>query len=473
MRRSINTIVLFPAFLIAKLSFAQSAIGISPELLRLSKALQFETVSTYDLSSFDPVPYKNFIACLRENFPMVHQKLELTIINNYSLVYFWKGSESSLLPGLFLAHYDVGPVEDRSLIKWEQPPFTGHIDDQFVWGRGAIDDKSRMMAILESAERLLVENYLPRQTIYLAFGHDEEIGGEQGAAKVAEYFHQKKLQFEFIIDEGGGMAQEIFPKMKKTIALVGMAEKGDLNIELSVEDKGGHSATPPGETAIDILAKAITKINKHPMPARLQYPTDEMLSILAPHIDFKTKFAIRNKWLFRRKILKEISKNPGMNALVRTVMSSTIIYGGVKENALPTSATANINVRILQGDSIESVIEHIRKTINDDLVMVTAKKPYHNASPITPPTSRVWDVLNKTINEIYTGVVVVPFLTPGTTDSRHFAAPGTNIFRFMPFTITPENKDQLHGINERISIKEYRQAIRFFTGLIKNIDKEQ
>jgi carboxypeptidase PM20D1 len=452
------------------LSTATAQTATSGEVQRLSKALQFETISDYDSTSFDPSVYKNFIKYLQQVFPLTHQKLEWKIINQFSLVCYWKGSDIKKGPVLFLAHYDVVPAETSTLNKWTHPPFSGYIDNEWIWGRGAVDDKSQVMSLLETAEKLLKENFIPSPDIYFAFGHDEEIGGEQGALKIAEYFKTKKLEFEMVLDEGGVMVKDVFPGITKTIALIATAEKGDMNIEMAVFHKGGHSSVPPKETAIDILSKAILNLNKHPMPARLQEPTIEMFDALGPHFDGTTKFALKHRRFFKKKILKKLTANEGTNALIRTVISTTMLRGGMKENSLPTFAAVNLNVRILQGDSIESVMEYIQKITNDTSIQLTLKKPYHNPSPITPSNGKVWDVLSATIKENWPDVVIAPLVAPGTTDSRHYSSLSKNVFRFIPVTVNNESKEQIHGINERISINEYRKAIIFYTQLIKKIN---
>ena len=454
------------------MSVATAQTGEANELRRLSRALQFETVSAYDSSGFDPVVYKNFITYLREVFPLTHQKFEVKIINEYSLIYYWRGTDRQKAPVLFLAHYDVVPAEANTLNQWIHPPFSGYIDNEWVWGRGAIDDKSQVMAILETTEKLLKENFTPRQDIYFAFGHDEEISGEQGAQKIAEYLKTKNLEFDLVLDEGGIMLQDVIPGITKTIACIATAEKGDMNIEMSVFDKGGHSSVPPKETAIDILSRAIIKLNNNPMPARLQEPTTEMLNILAQHFDGTTRFALKHRRLFRKKILKKFEANQGTNAVIRTVISPTMLRGGVKENSLPTFASVNLNVRILQGDSIESVMHHIHKITDDPRIQLTLRKSYHNPSPITPSNGKAWQVLSNTINETWPGIAIAPLVAPGTTDSRHYVSLSKNILRFIPITVNNETKDQVHGINEKIGINEYHKAILFYTELIKKISAE-
>lgn len=465
--------ILLLSLSIHQFTCAQLNIPNSPELKRLSNAIQIETVSSHDTTVFKPGTFKRFIDFLQESYPLVNKHLELTIINNYSILYCWKGKDQSALPGMFLSHYDVVPVESCSYNKWGEPPFSGHIDEQYVWGRGSIDNKFQLMALMETIENLLSENYIPLQTIYFAFGHDEEIGGTEGAAKVAKYFQLNNMLFEFIIDEGGAIVHNMFPGIKRDIAFIATGEKGDLNVELSVQEKGGHSSVPQRENAIDILANAISKIKKKPIPARLQHPTDKTLDSIAPYLDGKTKFAIRNKWLFKKRILKSLSENYATNAIIRTVITPTIIQSGIKENALPTLATANLNIRILQGNNIEYVLKYLQNTIKDTRVFIRMKNPAYNPSPISPAEGKPWNALYKTIQSYYPGIIVAPMVSPATTDSRHYASLCKNIFRFTPFSITAENKECVHGINEKIGISEYLQAISFYTSLIKNIDRRE
>ena len=208
------------------------------------------------------------------------------------------------------------------------------------------------------------------------------------------------------------------------------------------------------------------------MPARLQEPTTGMLTALAPHFDAKTRFALRHRRLFRKKILKKFSDNPGTNALIRTVISTTMLRGGAKENSLPTFAAVNLNVRILQGDSIESIMQYVQKITDDPRIQLTLKRFDHNPSSITPSNGKAWQVLSSTINENWPGIIISPLVAPGTTDSRHYSSLSKNILRFMPVTVNNESKEQIHGINERISIAEYRKSILFYMELIKKISAE-
>lgn len=465
-----TNLLLLKAVLLLSVAAAQTEK--TSEIQRLSKALQFETVSDYDSTIFNPVVYKSFIDYLQQVFPLTHQKLEFRIINEYSLLYYWKGTDAKKAPVLFLGHYDVVPAEASTLKQWTYSPFSGHVDNEWIWGRGAIDDKCQVMSLLETTEKLLKESFTPTQDIYFAFGHDEEVGGEQGALKIADYLKTKDLEFDMVLDEGGIMVKDVFPGITKTIALISTAEKGDMNIEMAVFAKGGHSSVPPKETAIDILSKAIIKLNKHPMPARLQEPTTAMLNALAPHFDAKTRFALRHRRLFRKKILKKFSDNTGTNALIRTVISTTMLQGGAKENSLPTFAAVNLNVRILQGDSIESVMQYILKITDDPRIQLTLKRFDHNPSLITPSNGKAWQVLSNTIKENWPDIIIAPLVAPGTTDSRHYSSLSKNILRFIPVTVDNESKEQIHGINERISITEYRKSILFYTELIKKISAE-
>ena len=458
-----NTLFLFFLVITFHPVFGQDQETDLQTLTRLSKALQFKTISaeTHPNHARD---YNDFILWIRENFPLVHQKLEHRIVNNYSLLYEWKGTDASLLPGLFVAHYDVVPAEGSGT--WVYPPFSGHMDGEFIWGRGALDNKSQMLGMLESVEDLVRQNISPRRTLFFAFGHDEESGGDQGAGHIKSYFNDRGLRFEFILDEGGAMMKDVFPGTSATFAAIGTAEKGYLDIELSVRAVGGHSSVPPMENAIEILSIALVKLNNQGMPLKLQEPTVGMLKAIAPHMKFATRMAIRLRFLFKKKLLLELSKNPATNTLVRTVLSPTLVGGGSKENILPDSAFANINVRLTPGETVESVTEHVQKVIKDDRISIAWKLPYYNASPVTRTDTEIWYLLTEAIKAEFPGVVPAPVLFPATTDSHHYQLLSDNILRFSPITISTLNSESIHGVNERIAKVEYIQVIKFYTKFI-------
>jgi carboxypeptidase PM20D1 len=244
---------------------------------RLSHAIQFKTISHSDETQFDKAAFIDFQNYIEQAFPLVHAQLTKEIINQYSLLYTWKGQDENLKPMLLMGHLDVVPVEAGTDKEWQYPPFEGRIADGYIWGRGAMDDKSSMLGILEAVEILLEEEFKPQRTIYLAFGHDEEIGGHTGAAEIAALLQSRGIELEYVLDEGLAIGEDFVPFLSRPVALVGIAEKGYVHVELSVESKGGHSSVPPSHTTIGILSAAIYKLERNPFPLELTEPIAQML----------------------------------------------------------------------------------------------------------------------------------------------------------------------------------------------------
>lgn len=439
---------------------------------RLSQSIRFPTVSYRDTTLIIFEPYIAFIDFLVQSYPLVHRHLERKIINRFSLLYIWEGADTSLLPILFLAHYDVVPVDSNTRSLWQHAPFKGQVDDSYIWGRGTVDDKFQVITLLEAAEQLLKEGFVPNRTIFFAFGHDEETGGENGALQISRYLQSQNKSFEMILDEGGGVTQGIYPGIKKKIAFIATAEKGYMNAELSVRAKGGHASAPPKETAISILAAAISKLDHHPAPKRLVKPVEEMLETLKPYCNKKTKLALNNKWLFKNKILEKLSENQVSNTLVRTVITPTIISGGAKENSLPAFAMVNLNIRILPGDSVGSVMQFMKTTIQDERVSIRISGPYKNPSPVTSLAGEPYRLLKTLINEHFPDAIVAPALSIVTTDTRHYTSLSRNILRFTPVILVNEEKEMVHGYNERISKSNFMDGIWFYYDLMKAADRK-
>lgn len=450
---------------------SQSAFPLAAE--RLSKAIRFPTISYSDTSLIEYNVYNDFIDFIKKTYPLTHQHLQPKIVNRYSLLFTWKGSNDNLLPVLFMAHYDVVPIDTNTIDRWKEEPFSGKINNGYITGRGAVDDKIAIIGLMETCERLLKENFKPQRTIYIAFGHDEEVGGQRGALMISKYLQQQRISFEAIFDEGSAIAKDIFPGTNKLIAFIGVAEKGDMNLLLTLKDKGGHSAAPPKETAINILSEAIMRLRDHPMPARLTDVTKETLKTMKPFVDWKTRLAINHMGLFRKKILKKMAANSITNALTRTVITPTIIKGGTKENILPGYVAVNLNIRILHGDSIGNIIEHINKTVKNDRIKIEVAIPGMSPSPISPIPSSSYSAMKKIIEEQFPGIFVAPVLCIGATDTRHYTSLCKNIFRFTPVVIDNDDKEMIHGYNERISLTALEKAMNFYYELVKKMDQLQ
>ena len=434
---------------------------------RLAGALRFETVSREDA----PAPAAALRALhgyLRENFPRVHSSLELEVVSESSLLYRWSGSDPGLAPILLAAHLDVVPAEGEAAAGWTHPPFQGVIADGYVWGRGAIDDKLCVVAILEAVEHLLAEDYRPRRTIYLAFGHDEEIGGAQGAADIAALLAQRGVSLEFVLDEGLPIAVGIIPGIARPVALVGVAEKGYVTLALSTQAEGGHSSTPPPQTAVGTLAAAVHAVETRPFPARFAGVADEMFGYLAEDMPFLQRTVFANRWLFAPAIEHVLSGQPETDALIRTTTAVTVIEGGVKDNVLPSSARALVNFRTLPGDEPQDVLEHVRAAIDDPRVDIRIVGEATAGTEPAPVPSDAFDRIQRSVLEVFTDAIVAPGLMLGAADARRYSGLSSNIYRFTPVPLRPEDVPRIHGADERIAVEDFGRSVQFYYRVIRN-----
>ena len=334
---------------------------------RLSTAVTFQTVSSREAGVHDPATFTAFHEFLEDSLPRVHETLARRKIAQFSLLYKWPGRDTTLKPVLVMAHQDVVPATDSQ--SWTQPPFSGVIEDGYVWGRGTMDDKSALMGCLEAAEQLIASGFQPARTVYFAFGHDEEIGGP-GALAMAEHLTLRDIRFAFVLDEGGFIAHELLPDIEAPIALIGIAEKGYLTIELTVEQGGGHSSRPPAATAIGIVSRAVVKLEHSPFPSRLDGATREMFERLAPHMPFTQRLLIANQWLLAPLMLRMLENDVTMAALVRTTTAPTVFEAGGRETMLARQARAVVNLRILPGETVESALNRVREVVDDSRIEV-------------------------------------------------------------------------------------------------------
>ncbi len=435
---------------------------------RFSQVLQFETVSYEDSSKFDAEPFLALHAYLEQAFPKVHAALKKEIIGDYSLLYSWKGSDSSLQPILLMSHIDVVPVEPATRDEWKHPPFGGDVADGFIWGRGALDIKCGAVGILEAVEFLLAEGFQPTRDVYLALGHDEEVGGENGNARMAATLKERGIRLEYVLDEGGVLSEGIIPGIAAPVAYVAVAEKGYLGLRLSAEGTGGHSSMPPSQTAVGIVAAAIQKLESNPFPSQLGGATGLMLEYLGPEMPITRRIAIANRWLFGPLIKRLFSGSPSLNAMIRTTTAVTMMEGGVARNVLPARAWAVVNFRLLPGHTSADAAEHVRATVNDPRVEYDYSGFTSDPSAVSKTESAAFETLHQTIREVFPDAVVTPGLAVVTTDSRQYEKIAENTFRFIPTRMTSEDLTRVHAANERIGVENYLEIIRFFIQQIRN-----
>ena len=439
----------------------------------LSRAIQFKTVSYQDPEKFDEKEFLGLHEYLKEAFPKVHSKLTREVLEEYSLLFTWKGKVEALKPIILLAHMDIVPVENGTEDDWDFPPFDGRISEGYIWGRGTLDDKVGMLGILDAVEMLLDGDFQPKRTIYLAFGHDEEVGGQAGASKIADLLKSRGIELEFVLDEGLCINDKIMPDVSFPVAMVGIAEKGYISVELTAISEGGHSMMPPKHTAIGIISTSIHKLERNQIPSRIVGPVKQSLEKMSSKMPFTKRLILSNLWLFNWPVRQIMASSKETNAMIRTTMAASIVEGGVKENVLPTQAKAVLNFRILPGDKVSEVIDHVHHTVKNSPVKIMPLE-----GPITGEPSEVseinsfgFDIIQKTIRQIYPEVMVVPSLVTGATDSRHYAKLCKNIYRFIPIRLDPPDISRIHGINERILVENYKKIVKFYFLLIRNSDQ--
>ena len=438
-------------------------------LSRLSRAVQFRTVSATGVPP--GAEHSAFVEWIAAAYPRVHSSLRREVISGHSLLYTWPGTEPSLAPVVLMGHYDVVPVEPGTESKWEHPPFSGAVAGDYVWGRGTLDDKITVIGLLEAVEMLLTEGFRPRRTILLAFGHDEELGGSAGAVQIAKLLVSRGIRAEAVIDEGGAIMARGAPGVTRPTALVAIAEKGITSVEIRGSGAGGHSSMPPRRTQVGRVAAAVDRVQNDPFAPDVRGAAEEMFRWLAPEMSFGQRLIMSNLWLFEPLVKAQARTSPILNASLRTTTAPTIIEGGIKENVIPSHARAVINFRILPGDTADGVLAHVRRAVDDDTLEVRQYGFVHNPSPVSNPRAPQFRTLQRTIAQVFPGVIVAPMLAVGATDSRHFTAVSPNIYRFIPIRVAPEDLARVHGMNERVKVGDYLDAIRFYRVLAVNFGR--
>ena len=339
---------------------------------------------------------------------------------------------------------------------------------EYLYGRGTLDDKMGMMGLLESVDYLLKSNFQPERTLLLAFGQDEETSGKLGAQTIAAALKKRGVSLEYILDEGGVIKPEGVAGINKPVALIGISEKGYMSLELTAIGKGGHSSMPPAQTSIGMVAEAVSKLEHNPFPARLNGGMDQLLSYLASEAPFSKRIILANQWLFGPVIERSIAETKSGSATLRTTTAPTIFRAGAKDNVLPIDAVATVNFRILPGDTVEGVISRVKEVIDNDSITVSILGKGNNPAPMASTENMGFQTINKTIKSVFPEVVVAPFVMLGATDSKFYAALTPSIYKFSPIPLSDAQSAGVHGTNERISIKDYKNIIWFYVTLIRN-----
>ena len=447
--------------------YPQPKTGLQPGAAgeHLSKLVQVRTVSHEDPRDNDPVAFEHLHKLLQEFYPLLHKRLTRELLDSYSLLYTWQGSDPTLEPVCFMAHQDVVPADESTLDKWTHPPFSGEIADGFVWGRGTLDIKCQLVSVMEAVEHLLKQNFQPERTILLAFGHDEEVLGT-GAKAIVAHLKQKGIRLAAVLDEGSSIFDGILPGIMGFAANIGVAEKGYLSMRFTVNATGGHSSIPKPETAIGILARAIDRLQSNPFPYKVR-AVEPMFKGLLPAATPFLKIAFSNLWLFGGIVRRKLTADHQTAATIHTTTAPTIFNSGVKDNVLPSLAEAIVNFRILPGETITEVSNRIRMVINDERV---AFQPLRGnaweASPVSPTKCPAYHHLASVVVELFPSSVCAPYYMLGGSDARNYYAISDKVYRFTPIVVTRTEIAAIHGINEKISLESLEKMLMYFYQLI-------
>ena len=433
----------------------------------LAAAVRCQTVPRDEQGTPDPRAFSQLHRMLEETYPLVHRELKREVINDYSLLYTWEGSRPELEPVMVMAHQDVVSADPASLDQWTHPPFEGRIADGFIWGRGTLDIKNQLIGIMEAGEVLLARGFQPERTILFGMGHDEETGGVNGCKVMGQMLKTRGIHLAGIVDEGGGIFEGLAAGVRGPVALVGASEKGYLTVEISVQGQPGHSSTPPPQTAIGILARALACLEAHPMPTHLRRlrPMYHGIGRAAP-IYLQVAFA--NVWLFGPFLQRWLVAIPEMNASIRTTTALTIVRGGVEDNTVPSEAKAMVNFRLLPGDTIAEVLAYAAKVINDERVMIApVPGKFNEALPISPDSGPAYDGLRQVIREQFDNPPVAPYVMLGGTDCQHFVPVCDHIYRFTSLVMDERFRGLEHGIDERIPVNGMGCMVQFYARLMQ------
>ena len=434
----------------------------SESISALSQLIRCKTVSYYDPSLEDNAEFEKLITLLPKLYPNVFKVCEFKQLPDRALLFKWVGKENKK-PTVLMAHYDVVPVDEAA---WQKPPFEAIIEDGVLWGRGSLDTKVTFNGVLFAANTLIGEGYIPENDIYFAFSGGEEVNGN-GAVNIVNYFKENGIQPELVVDEGGAVVENVFPGVKKPCAMVGIAEKGMLNLTFSVKSNGGHASSPAPHTPIGILSRACCKVENNPFKMHITKPAAEMFDTLGRHSSFIFRMIFANMWLFKG-VLNMICKKSGgeINALVRTTVAFTQSEGSNAPNVIPPRATMTANLRINPKDTVEGAVEYVKKTIDDDsieLIVGSNMQP----SRVSQTNCESWSKVASAVASTWKGCIVSPYLMVQCSDSRHWGVISDKVYRFSAMDLTAEERKTIHGHNERIRIETANSAVEFYIRLIK------
>ncbi len=429
----------------------------------LAQLVRCRTISYNDPSLEDNAEFEKLIGLLPKLYPNVCNHCQLIELPHRALLFRWPG-KSEDAPAVMMSHYDVVPVDEE---KWEKPPFDGIIEDGILWGRGTLDTKATFNGVLSAADHLISQGFVPANDIYFAFSGGEEVNGK-GAVNIVDYFIENGIEPAIVVDEGGAVVENVFPGVKEPCAMVGIAEKGMINVRYTARSGGGHASAPPPKTPITTLSKACLNIVRHPFKMHITKPAGEMFDTLGRHSTFLFKIIFANLWLFK-PVLDLICRLSGgdLNALVRTTTAFTMMEGSNARNVIPPEASVISNMRLNPADTVESAAAYLKNVVNDDAVQIEILES-HQPSPISRTDCDGWKRVCQAVSQTWPGCIVTPYLMVQCSDARHYGKLSDKVYRFSAMDMTTEERRSIHGNNERIRLESICKAVEFYIRLMQN-----
>lgn len=429
----------------------------------LQELVRCKTVSFYDHSLEDDAEFEKLIGLLPVLYPEVFRVCSLTRLLDRGLLFCWKG-EAHSAPSVMMAHYDVVPVDEEN---WTKPAFDAVIDENGVlWGRGSLDTKITFNGILSAANHLISKGFTPQQDLYFAFSGGEEVNGP-GAVRIVDWFKANGITPALVVDEGGAVVQDIFPGVSQPCGLIGIAEKGMLNLQFKVSSAGGHASAPKPHTPIGVLSRACCRAEGHPFPMHLTKPVAEMFDTLGRRSTFVYRMIFANLWCFGG-VLDRICKKSGgeLNALVRTTVAFTQASGSQAPNVIPPAAALVANLRLNPEDTMDSAVAYLKKVVDDESVQLTVGEGAMNPSPISETGCPAWDKVAAAVAGTWRGCIVSPYLMVQCSDSRHYGEISNHVYRFSAADMTEDERHSIHGNDEHIRVETVRRAVEFYIRLM-------
>ena len=432
---------------------------------RLSAAIRCKTINYFDHSRTDYTEFDKLHAHIKASYPNIMRVGTFERIGHHAVLITIPGSDASLRPCLYMSHQDVVPVVEGTEQDWTHPAFSGDIADGYIWGRGTLDTKSTLCAVMEAVESWINKGFVPENDLYMAFAGDEEVNGATAPA-IVEELHRRGVTPALVVDEGGAVVENVFPGVERPCALVGIAEKGMMNLTLSAESAGGHASTPPPHTLLGKLAKAVVAMEAHPFPGRLTRPAAEMFDTLGRHSTLLYRVIFANLWCFRGLLDRICRKTGGeLNALMRTTVAVTQAQGSAAPNVLPPRASIGVNLRLIGGDTPESALEYLRGVIGDGDIRLTDTLS-NPPSAVSETGDASWAVLRSAIEQTWPEAIVSPYLMVACSDSRHYCRISSHVYRFSAMALRAEDRAMIHANDERLSLDKLTQCVEFYVRLI-------